>query len=285
MNGGSSRDEPRRGGVRGRYDPDPRRQPSGPGEGGEPDADGAAGPDSADLSDLWREPDPWAADERRGLDAWQDGDQPRHSDRPEYGDRRGYGAQPGYADQPGSSYGRRENGGGRDGRDDDPRRTRPTGPARPGASRGEQPYQSPVTWSGQDQGPDQARREPDGPTEVQRDPRGWYEPAEPPRDWGVSPRTGSQPRPAGGQDAWRQAPPPAGPRGVPRLRRPGPRNRARVSGPGGMTPSGLPRRLSSGGRDQAGQAGPSRPGKPSARPGPRRPGGRRPRVTVSRPVT
>ena len=136
MNGGSSRDEPRRGGVRGRYDPDPRYRPPGPGEGGEPDADGAAGPDSADLSDLWREPDPWAADARRGLEAWQDGDRPRYSDRPEHGDRRGYGEQPGYADQPGPGYGGRENGGG-DGRDDDPRRTRPAaGSARriPGAA-------------------------------------------------------------------------------------------------------------------------------------------------------
>jgi len=198
VNGGSSGDEPRRGGVRGGYGRDPRYQPPGPGERNEPDEDGTAGSGSGDLSDLWSEPDPWAADARRGLEAWQDNDEP------------GYGHQPQYSDQP--RYGDRARSADQDWyRDGDPWPGNPGAPSGPGDPPPEETYQSPVTWRGRDRGPGPARREPDAPTGTQRNPRGWYDPAERPPDRGLSPRTGSQPRTADGQDAWRQAPPPAGP--------------------------------------------------------------------------
>ena len=157
MTGGSSGDEPRRGGVRGGYGRDPRYQPPGPGERNDPGEDGTAGYGSGDLSDLWREPDPWAADARRGLEAWQDGDEPRYANEPRYRDEPGYGDQPRYRDQPrsrderryadgrghgdrdgygpGPGYGGREStsGAGRGGRDDDPW---PGGPRRPRAGPG-----------------------------------------------------------------------------------------------------------------------------------------------------
>jgi murein biosynthesis integral membrane protein MurJ len=246
VSGGSSGDVPRRGGVRGGHGRDSRYQPPGPGGRNEPDEDGtAARPGSGDLSDLWREPDPWAADARRGLEAWQDGDQPGHGDQPPYSDQQGnrdqprysdwpgYGDQPGYPDGrgqagragygPGPGHGGREDAGGtaRGHRDDDPWHG---GPAP------DETYQGPVTWSGRDRGRGQARREPDAPTEVRRNPSGWYDPPERPRDQVLGARTGSQPRPPAGQDAWRQAPPPAGPPRRPAAAAPGP------TGPGDGEP-------------------------------------------------
>ncbi len=235
MTGGSSDDEPRRGGIRGRYGRDPRHQPSGPGERNDPGEDGTARYGSGDLSDLWREPDPWAADARRGLEAWQDSDEPRFPNEPRYRD------EPGYGDQP----------------------------------RPEETYQSPVTWTGRDGGSRPARREPDAPTERQRNPRAWHDPAEQPRGGELRPRTGNQPRPPGGQDAWRQAPPPAGPPRRPAAPPPGPAEfgqgkRAwwddafRPSSPASF-PASLP---ADPGR--AGSAGTDRPGRSQAgRPQPR----------------
>ena len=73
MSEGYGGDEPRRGGIRGGYGQEPRYRGADPREGDQPDEDGApTGSGSGDLSDLWREPDPWAADARRGLDAWQE---------------------------------------------------------------------------------------------------------------------------------------------------------------------------------------------------------------------
>ncbi len=149
MTGGSSGDEPHRGGVGGGYGRDPRYQPPGPGERDDPGEDGTAGYGSGDLSDLWREPDPWVADARRGLEAWQDGDEPGYRDQGWYRDESRSGDRARYRNQP--------------------------------------------------------RHEP------RSGPRAWHDPAEQPRDQGLSSPAGNQPRPAGGQDAWRQAPPPAGP--------------------------------------------------------------------------
>ena len=204
------------------------------------------------------------------------GDQPGRGDQPRYSDRPGYGDQPGYPDGrgqagragygPGPGHGGREDTGGaaRGHRDDDPWHG---GPAP------DETYQSPVTWSGRDRGRGQARREPDAPTEVRRNPSGWYDPPERPRDQAPGARTGSQPRPAAGQDAWRQAPPPAGPPRRPAAAAPGPTgpgaanrvppdqaraSRTTASGPGGTTPSGLPPRPIPAGQDRPGRAGPSR---------------------------
>ena len=267
MNGGPSGDEPHRGGVRGGYGRDPRYRPPGPRERDEPDEDGSTGHGSGDLSDLWREPDPWAADTRRGREAWPDGEQPGNGDQPGYRDEARYGDQaqhggqaqhqaegqygdpPGYGDQPrhtdearsgdqapyreprhqprsGDQSGYTDQPGYRDRSRHEDRRgyedALPGDPRGPSGAPREKTYQSPITWSGRDRGPGQARREPDAPTEVQRNPRGWYEPAERSRDEGLSPRTGSQPRPASGQDGWRQAPPPAGPPRRPAAPPPGP---------------------------------------------------------------
>ena len=238
MTGGPSGDEPRRGAVRGGYGRDPRYQPPGPGERNDPGQDGTARYGSGDLSDLWREPDPWAADARRGLEAWQDGDEPRYPNEPRYRDEPGNGDQPRYRDQPpsrderryadgrghsdrdgygpGPGYGGREgtSGAGRGGRDDDPwpgGPGAPGGPRGPGGRRPEEARQSPVTWRGRDGEPRPAKRERDAPTERQRNPRPRHDPAGQPRQQELSPRTGNQPRPADGPDAWRQAPPPAGP--------------------------------------------------------------------------
>ena len=227
MSGGSPGDEPRPGGTRGGYGPDPRYQPPGPVARDEPDEDGP-GHGSADLSDLWHEPGPLAPGARRGFEAGPDRGQPGYSGRPQPDDRNAYpadrdrGGQPSYLTEPGRGAGRsyapRENEGG-GGQGDDPWRP---GPAGPGAPWDEQTYQSPVTWSGGDQGPAQARRAPDAPTEVQRDPNGWYESPERPHDRGRSPHTGGQPGSPDAQDAWRQAPPPAGPPRRPAAPPPGP---------------------------------------------------------------
>ena len=223
MTGGSSGDEPRRGRVRGGYGRDPRYQPPGPGGRNDPGEDGTARYSSGDLSDLWREPDPWAADARRGLEAGRDsdeprypierrnrdepgpGDQPRYRDQPRSRDERSYADGRGRSDRdgygPGPGYGGREStsGAGRGGRDDDPwpgGRGAPGGPAGQGGPRPEETYRRPVTWRGRDGGPRPARREPDAPTERQRNPRAWHDPAEQPREQELSPRTGNQPRPA-----------------------------------------------------------------------------------------
>ena len=63
---------------------------------------------------------------------------------------------------------------------------------------------------GAGRGPAQGRREPDAPAGTHRNPDGWYAPDDQSRDQAPRGRAGNQPRPAG-QDAWRQAPPPAGP--------------------------------------------------------------------------
>ena len=236
MTGGSSGDKPRRGGVRGGYGRDPRYQPPGPGERNDPGEDRTARYGSGDLSDLWREPDAWAADARRGLEAWQDSDEPSYPNEP------GYKDEPGYRDRP----------------------------------RPEETYQSPVTWSGRDGGSRPARREPDAPTERRRNPRAWHGPAEQPREQERSPRTGNQPRPPGGQDAWRQAPPPAGPPRRPAGPATPPPGRAE-SGPGGRawwddafrpsSPASWPAdpgRAGSAGTDRPGR---SQAGRPQPRPG------------------
>ena len=78
VSGGYPGDEPRRGGVRGGYGQEPPCRAADPRERDQPDEDTPrAGGGSGDLSDLWREPDPWAADARRGLDAWQGRAPPR----------------------------------------------------------------------------------------------------------------------------------------------------------------------------------------------------------------
>ena len=105
MTGGSSGDEPGRGGVSGGYGRDPRYPPPVPGERDDPGEDGIAGHGPGNLSDLWREADPWAADARRGLEAWQDGDAPGHSDQGWYGDEPGDSGQGWYRDEPRSGIG------------------------------------------------------------------------------------------------------------------------------------------------------------------------------------
>ena len=85
MSSGYHGDEPRRGGVSGGYGRGPRYEPADPGAGHEPDGDTASSP--GDLSDLWREPDPWAAEARRGLEAWQEPDPWREDARPGHEDR------------------------------------------------------------------------------------------------------------------------------------------------------------------------------------------------------
>ncbi len=256
MTGGSSGDDPRRGGVRGGYGRDPRYQPPGPGERNNPGEDGNVRNGSGDLSDLWREPDPWAADARRGLEAWQDSDEPRYPNETRYRD------EPGHGDR-----------------------------ARP-----EETYQSPVTWSGRDGGSRPARREPDAPTERQRNHRAWHDPAEQPREQELSPRTGNQPRPSGGQDAWRQAPPPAGP-----PRRPaGPATPPPGSAESGQgerawwddafrpsLPASLPAdpgRAGSAGTDRPGRSQAGRPQPPPSQPGQGQPGqGQPPPAPARRP--
>jgi len=303
VNGGPSGDEPRGGGVRGGYDRDPRYQPPGPRERDEPDEDGSTGHGSGDLSDLWREPDPWAADARRGRAAWPDDEQAGHGDQPGYRDQVRYGGQaryadearygdqapyreprhqppsgdqPGYGDQPGD--GDRSRRGDRRGYED----AWPGGPGRadrPSGAPREETYQSPVTWSGRDRGAGRARREPDGPTEVQRNPHGWYEPAERSRDQGLGPPTGSQPGPASGQDAWRQAPPPAGPPRRPAAPPPGPAEpgqdeRAWWDDAFRPAPPAGQGRAGSAGTDRPGRAEPDRaepPGQPPRPVPPRRP--------------
>ena len=256
MTGGSSGDDPRRGGVRGGYGRDPRYQPPGPGERNNPGEDGNVRNGSGDLSDLWREPDPWAADARRGLEAWQDSDEPRYPNETRYRD------EPGHGDR----------------------------------SRPEETYQSPVTWSGRDGGSRPARREPDAPTERQRNHRAWHDPAEQPREQELSPRTGNQPRPSGGQDAWRQAPPPAGP-----PRRPaGPATPPPGSAESGQgerawwddafrpsLPASLPAdpgRAGSAGTDRPGRSQAGRPQPPPSQPGQGQPGqGQPPPAPARRP--
>ena len=256
MTGGSSGDDPRRAGVRGGYGRDPRYQPPGPGERNNPGEDGNVRNGSGDLSDLWREPDPWAADARRGLEAWQDSDEPRYPNETRYRD------EPGHGDR-----------------------------ARP-----EETYQSPVTWSGRDGGSRPARREPDAPTERQRNHRAWHDPAEQPREQELSPRTGNQPRPSGGQDAWRQAPPPAGP-----PRRPaGPATPPPGSAESGQgerawwddafrpsLPASLPAdpgRAGSAGTDRPGRSQAGRPQPPPSQPGQGQPGqGQPPPAPARRP--
>ena len=223
MSGGYPGDEPPRGGVRGGYGQEPPYRAADPRERDQPDEDTPrAGGGSGDLSDLWREPDPWAADARRGLDArqgpgsWPENGLPGREDpyrrdedpcprdeedaqrtRAYTGDRERRDGQrydePGYR---GSSTGRGAPRPGAGSRRDAP------GPA--------QGYQSPVVWNGPDQGPVQGRREPDAPAGTHRNSDGWYAPDDRSRDQAPPGRAGNQPRPAG-QDAWRQAPPPAGP--------------------------------------------------------------------------
>ena len=230
MSDGYRGDEPRRGGIRGGYGQEPRYRGADPREGDQPDEDGApTGSGSGDLSDLWREPDPWAADARRGLGAWQE-----PGSRPENGAVYPPGREDPYR-RAADPYPRDEDAqqtraysGDRERRDDQPY-DRPSyrgpdgtgrGGPRPGAgSRRNDPgpaqsYQSPVVWDGPDRSPSRERREPDAPAGPHRNPDGWYapddQPRDQPRDQAPRRRAGSQPRP-GGQDAWRQAPPPAGP--------------------------------------------------------------------------
>jgi len=177
VSGGYRDDEPRHGGVRGGYGGDPGHRRPDFSELTEPDeGSGAAGRGSDDLSDLWREPDPWAADDRRGGPGGQ-GD----STWPEQGRWQNPGPGPARGDEPGyrpdQADPHRPRAHGRHGRDAGPRSG--TGPRHAGTPPARD-YQSPVVWNGPGRGP--ARREPDAPSESYRDP-----------------------------DAWRQAPPPAGP--------------------------------------------------------------------------
>ncbi len=174
MSSGYHGDEPRRGGVSGGYGRGPRYEPDGPSKGHEPDGDTASSP--GDLSDLWREPDPWAAEARRGLEAWQEPGPWRQDARPGHDDpyRRG----------------------------DDPYQS-------PVMWRGPD-HQRPDP-----QRPGRPPREPDAPIQAERPPTGWHElprpPGDPaPGDPGPRGRTGSSQHSAD-PDAWRQAPPPAGP--------------------------------------------------------------------------
>jgi len=213
-------DEPRRGGVSGGYGRGPRYEPADPGAGSEPDGDTASSP--GDLSDLWREPDPWAAEARRGLEARQEPGPWREDARPGPEDsyRRGDDPYRPRGDDVQRTGGYRGDGTRRDDRRgygqayngdeawrDDSRRGGPV-PA--------EDYQSPVMWRGPDhQRPDPQRpgrppREPDAPTEAGRPPAGWHELPQPPGDPGPRGRTGSSQHSAS-PDAWRQAPPPAGP--------------------------------------------------------------------------
>ena len=220
MSSGYDGDEPRRGGVSGGYGQGPRYEPDGPGEGHEPDGDTASSP--GDLSDLWREPDPWAAEARRGLEAWQEPGPWREDARPGHEDpyRRGDDPYRPRGDDAQRTAGYRGD------------RTRPDdrrgygqaydsdGAWRDDSRRGgpvpAEDYQSPVRWRGPDhQRPDPQRparppREPDAPTEAERPPTGWHELPQPPGDPGLRGRTGSSQH-AADADAWRQAPPPAGP--------------------------------------------------------------------------
>jgi murein biosynthesis integral membrane protein MurJ len=230
MSGGYRGDEPRRGGISGGYGQEPRYRGADPRESDQPDGDGApTGGGSGDLSDLWREPDPWAADARRGLGEWQE-----PGSRPENGTVYPPGREDPYrraadpyprdedAEQTRAYSGDRE-------RRDDQRPDRPSyrgtggtgrgGPRSGAGSRRTDPgpapsYQSPVVWDGPDRAPSRERGEPDAPAGTHRTPDGWYapddQPRDQPRDQAPRRRPGSQPRP-GGQDAWRQAPPPAGP--------------------------------------------------------------------------
>ena len=220
MSSGYHGDEPRRGGVRGGYGRGPRYEPDGPSEGHEPDGDPASSP--GDLSDLWREPDPWAAEARRGLEAWQEPGPWREDARPGHEDpyRRGddpYRPRADDAQRTGGYRGDRTPRDDQRGYDqaydgdeawrDDSRRAEPV-PA--------DDYQSPVRWRGPDhqrpdpQPPGRPPREPDAPTEAERPPTGWHKLQQPPGDPGPRGRTGSSQHSAD-PDAWRQAPPPAGP--------------------------------------------------------------------------
>jgi putative peptidoglycan lipid II flippase len=223
-------DEPRRGGVSGGYGRGPRYEPASPGEEHEPDGDTASGP--GDLSDLWREPDPWAAEARRGLEAWQEPAPWREDARPGPEDShhrgddryrpRGDDAQRtgGYRGDQARRDDRRDYGRAYNGDEawrDDSRRGGPV-PA--------EDYQSPAVRRGPDhqrpdpqrpdpQRPDPQRPgrppgEPDAPTEAVRPPTGWHELPQPPADPRPRGRTGGSQHRAG-SDAWRQAPPPAGP--------------------------------------------------------------------------
>jgi len=220
VSSGRHGDEPRRGGVSGGHGRDPRYEPADPGAGHEPDGGTASSP--GDLSDLWREPDPWAAEARRGLEAWQEPGPWREDARPGHEDPyrrdddpyrpRGDDVQRtgGYRGDRTGRDDRRGYGQGYDGDEawrDDSRRGGPV-PA--------EDYQSPVMWRGPDhQRPDPQRpgrppREPDAPTEAERPPTGWHELPQPPGDPDPRGRTGSSQHSAD-PDAWRQAPPPAGP--------------------------------------------------------------------------
>jgi putative peptidoglycan lipid II flippase len=230
MSDGHRDNQPRRGGIRGGYGQEPRYRGADPREGDQPDKGGApAGSGSGDLSDLWREPDPWAADARRGLGGWQE-----PGARPENGAVYPPGREDPYR-RAADPYPRDEDAqqtraysGDRERRDDQPY-DRPSyhglestgrGGSRPGAGSGRndpapaQSYQGPVVWDGPDRPPSRERHEPDALAGPHRNPDGWYAPDDQPRDQyrdqAPRRRAGSQPRP-GGQDAWRQAPPPAGP--------------------------------------------------------------------------
>ena len=188
MSGGYRDDEPRHGGVRGGYGPDPRHRRPDFSEPDEPDeTPGAPRHGRGDLSDLWREPDPWAADDQREASPWpapgpaspwQRPQSPPGNGRPGQGRAAGYGTGP-----------------------------RGAGAASPRA------YQSPAVWDGAGQPPAPARREPDAPAESYRDPDARDTRQDRPRGPGPGDGTGGaahRGRP-GGPDEWRQAPPPAGP--------------------------------------------------------------------------
>ena len=223
-------EEPRHGGIRGGYGQDPRHRRPGFGEPDEPEEDpgAAAGRGTDDLSDLWREPDPWAADDRRGASRWPEpgpagpwpdpgswpGNGPGPDDpyRPGESTRRADPAVPYGAT--GDAQSARAHAGDRDRRDGG--RHAPGAGPRPGngsrraGSAPARSYQSPVVWNGPDQGPAPAQREPDAPTESYRDPHAWDAPQNRRGDQGPRDSAGRPGRP-GGQDAWRLAPPPGGP--------------------------------------------------------------------------
>ena len=180
MSGGYPGDEPRRGGVQGGYGPEPPYRAADPRERDQPDeVTPPARGGSGDLSDLWREPDPWAADARRGLGTWQE-----QGSSPENGP-------PGREDPYRQSEDPYPH-------DEDAQRTRAYSGDR--ERRDGQRYDEPGY-----RGRGSTAR---GGTH--RDPDGWYAPDDRSRDQAPRGRAGNQPRPAD-QDAWRQAPPPAGP--------------------------------------------------------------------------
>ena len=317
MSGGYPGDEPPRGGVRGGYGQEPPYRAADPRERDQPDEDTPrAGGGSGDLSDLWREPDPWAADARRGLDArqgpgsWPENGLPGREDpyrrdedpcprdeedaqrtRAYAGDRERRDGQ--RYDEPGYRGGSTGRGAPRPGAGS--RRDAP-GPA--------QGYQSPVVWNGPDQGRSRDRFR-GGVSRTRRPGRTGTLTAGTPRTTGpairhrpAGPET-SHGRPArthGGRRRHRRDRRAGRRLRRPRRRRwapwgrfprpPAPPSRTAASRPGGMTLSGHLRRPA--------RPGPARkprhlrhrlPGHRTARPAPRPPGAHRPRVTVFRPAS